>query len=139
MTAVEPKISQSMIELCAKIIIALDDIDFNDKSENSPQRHTVLIFLPGKSEIGEVQDYLLLNYEDKLWDMVILHSTISSAEQHRIFYKPPKGHRRIILATNIAESSITVPDAKYGKTKHLVFATNYKFLIFLLRKKTIFC
>lgn len=50
------------------------------------------------------------------WKIFILHSLISTEEQQMIF-KPleEEGLRKIILSTNIAESSITVPDVKYGK------------------------
>lgn len=108
-----------MINVCSRIIIALDQIDTNNTNEDSDspvQRHTVLVFLPGIYEIQELYNYLSSVYhKDKLWDLAILHSLISSDEQNHIFYKPPAGHRRIILSTNIAESSITVPDVKYGK------------------------
>jgi hypothetical protein len=42
-----------------------------------------------------------------------LHSGATSEEQERIFQPAPCGQRKVILATNIAESSITVPDVKY--------------------------
>lgn len=46
--------------------------------------------------------------------LVHLHSEINHDEQIRALRAPPEGKRMIILATNIAESSITVPDVKYG-------------------------
>lgn len=46
--------------------------------------------------------------------VVILHSLITHEEQVRALRGPTPGKRMIILATNIAESSITVPDVKYG-------------------------
>lgn len=115
----KPNITEAMIHFCSLIINALDEIDKNDDKEDSDSsftRHAVLIFLPGIYEIEELYNYLSsVYYEDKLWDLLILHSFISSDEQHLIFLKPPKGYRRIILSTNIGESSITVPDVKYGK------------------------
>lgn len=114
--SLEPKITENMINVCSFIINALDRIDKNDNEDsNSLQRHAVLIFLPGIHEIEEMYNYLSVQHINKLWDLMILHSWISSDEQQRVFYKPPEGYRRIILSTNIAESSITVPDIKYGK------------------------
>lgn len=49
------------------------------------------------------------------WVVLPLHSSITNEEQQRVFISPQRGYRKIILATNIAESSITVPDIKYGK------------------------
>lgn len=46
--------------------------------------------------------------------MLPLHSTITNEEQQKVFLPVAKGYRKIILATNIAESSITVTDIKYG-------------------------
>jgi len=112
-----------MINFCTLIINALDQIDINDDEgdSNSLQRHTVLIFLPGIYEIEELYNYLSSAYhQNKLWDLTILHSLVSDDnDQRRVFQTPPEGYRRIILSTNIAESSITVPDVKYGK--HIIF------------------
>lgn len=45
----------------------------------------------------------------------MLHSEVSSEEQQRAFIRMGRNQRKIILATNIAESSITVPDIGFGK------------------------
>ncbi|KAG0708857.1 P-loop containing nucleoside triphosphate hydrolase protein [Suillus ampliporus] len=79
----------------------------------------VLVFLPGWDEISAVQKILLggsmdINFNDpSKYSIHLLHSTIPLAEQQVIFEPPPEGVRRIILATNIAETSITIPDVVY--------------------------
>jgi small subunit ribosomal protein S24e len=78
----------------------------------------VLTFLPGWDEIQSVYRYLTnptsnlgLHFGDQTkWSIHLLHSTIPVAEQQVIFEPPPNGVRRIILATNIAETSVTIPD-----------------------------
>jgi len=43
----------------------------------------------------------------------MIHSTMNKEEQDKIFLNPPEKHlRKVVIATNIAESSITVPDVK---------------------------
>ena len=87
---------------------------------NSDDGH-VLTFLPGWDEIQAVHRYLTnpasnlgMNFADHTkWSIHLLHSTIPVAEQQLIFEPPPEGVRRIILATNIAETSITIPDVVY--------------------------
>ncbi|KAA1471478.1 P-loop containing nucleoside triphosphate hydrolase protein [Dentipellis sp. KUC8613] len=87
----------------------------------------VLVFLPGWEEIMAVNRILLerplgVRFNDpSKFSIHLLHSSIPVAEQQVIFDPPPKGVRRIILATNIAETSITIPDVVYvvdtGKVK----------------------
>jgi hypothetical protein len=54
--------------------------------------------------------------EQFLWALIPLHSSITAEEQSLAFKQCVPGYRKIILATNIAESSITVPDIKYGNS-----------------------
>lgn len=91
----------------------------------------VLVFLPGWDDIMSVQRCLLeqplgLDFKDKnKFSIHLLHSTIPVAEQQQIFEPPPEGVRRIILSTNIAETSVTIPDVVYvvdtGKIKEQRF------------------
>ncbi|KAG6336574.1 hypothetical protein ID866_2512 [Astraeus odoratus] len=79
----------------------------------------VLVFLPGWEDIMVVQRILQesqmpLNFNDtKRFSVHLLHSTVPLADQQVIFEPPPEGVRRIILATNIAETSVTIPDVVY--------------------------
>ena len=72
----------------------------------------VLVFLSGEAEIRDAQDALtaLPNTE-----VVPLYGRLSSAEQHRVFdtRRAPGIRRRVVLATNVAETSLTVPGIKY--------------------------
>ena len=71
----------------------------------------ILIFLPGMAEIRRLNDMLKghRTFTDG-WYIYALHSTIATDEQERAFLVPPPGVRKIVLATNIAETGITIPD-----------------------------
>lgn len=49
------------------------------------------------------------------WDIIPLHSSLPNDEQAQVFKPAVAGQRKIILSTNIAESSVTVPDSCYGE------------------------
>ncbi|KAI1331653.1 helicase associated domain-containing protein [Xylariaceae sp. FL0255] len=71
----------------------------------------ILVFLPGIAEIRTLNDFILGNpFFQRDWDVFPLHSTIATEEQERAFLIPPEGTRKIVLATNIAETGITIPD-----------------------------
>ncbi|MGZ3691967.1 MAG: helicase-related protein, partial [Pseudobdellovibrio sp.] len=65
----------------------------------------ILIFLPGLSEMRFIERQLLPKFSK--FEINILHGSTKLEEQRRIL--TPQSHRRIILATNIAESSVTLP------------------------------
>ncbi|CDF36697.1 similar to DEAH (Asp-Glu-Ala-Asp/His) box polypeptide 57 [Chondrus crispus] len=70
----------------------------------------ILIFLPGVADISAVVRKLSTGDEShSLWPLP-LHSMMSPEEQTRVFSKPPRGKRKVICSTNIAETSITVDD-----------------------------
>ncbi|EJD47775.1 P-loop containing nucleoside triphosphate hydrolase protein [Auricularia subglabra TFB-10046 SS5] len=82
----------------------------------------VLVFLPGWEEIQSVQRILSdpmkplldISFLDRTkYQILILHSSIPVAEQQQVFEPPSPGVRRIILSTNIAETSVTIPDVVY--------------------------
>jgi ATP-dependent RNA helicase DHX29 len=71
----------------------------------------ILVFLPGIAEIRVLNDMLLGHPMFSAdWYVYPLHSTIASEDQEAAFLVPPEGTRKIVLATNIAETGITIPD-----------------------------
>ncbi|KAI1291588.1 ATP dependent RNA helicase [Xylaria venustula] len=71
----------------------------------------ILVFLPGIAEIRTLNDLLLGEpFFQRDWEVYPLHSTIATEDQERAFLVPPHGVRKIVLATNIAETGITIPD-----------------------------
>ncbi|XP_076222264.1 ATP-dependent RNA helicase DHX30-like isoform X5 [Nomia melanderi] len=72
----------------------------------------ILCFLPGWSEIQMLRKTLqyLQNYNVHI---IPVHSKLTNLEQQAVFKTLPHGSQKIILATDIAENSITIPDVKY--------------------------
>ncbi len=70
----------------------------------------VLVFLPGEREIREAAEALRKRHPPHT-EIVPLYARLSAPEQERVF-KPHRG-RRIVLATNVAETSLTVPGIHY--------------------------
>jgi len=79
----------------------------------------ILVFLSGEREIKDAADALTGAFKDQIdnphrpdaIEILPLYSRLSAAEQHRIF--APHNRRRIVLATNVAETSLTVPGIRY--------------------------
>ncbi|MGW2841657.1 ATP-dependent RNA helicase HrpA [Streptomyces sp. NPDC001493] len=73
----------------------------------------VLVFLSGEREIRDTAD-ALGKRNLRHTEVLPLYARLSHAEQHRVFQRTPSGiSRRIVLATNVAETSLTVPGIKY--------------------------
>ncbi|KAK2778995.1 hypothetical protein FQN53_001569 [Emmonsiellopsis sp. PD_33] len=82
------------------------------KREFEPYSKAILVFMPGMAEIRRLNDEILSEplFDNKRWIIHALHSSIASDEQEKAFLVPPKGVRKIVIATNIAETGITIPD-----------------------------
>ncbi|XP_078405835.1 ATP-dependent RNA helicase DHX29 [Cetorhinus maximus] len=105
--------------------LILELINFLEKSAPFREVHgAVLVFLPGLAYIQQLHDLLTTDkrFRDrKRYRVIALHSILSSQDQAAAFTVPPQGVRKIVLATNIAETGITIPDVVFvidsGKTK----------------------
>ncbi|WP_291052362.1 ATP-dependent RNA helicase HrpA, partial [Herbiconiux sp.] len=81
----------------------------------------VLVFLSGENEIRDAEEALRGKYAGRSAasgngvEVLPLYGRLSAADQHRVFQRSstPGIRRRVILATNVAETSLTVPGIKY--------------------------
>jgi ATP-dependent helicase HrpA len=96
----------------------LDDAiaDAVDELWRGGERGDILVFLPGEREIRETADHLRRHLAQSLKggppaEILPLFARLSQAEQDAVF-RPGNG-RRIVLATNVAETSLTVPGIRY--------------------------
>ncbi|MBX3706631.1 MAG: ATP-dependent RNA helicase HrpA [Pseudomonadales bacterium] len=90
----------------AALLACLEDI------ETAPSRgaRDVLVFQSGEREILETARLLRERLGDR-WEVLPLYARLSARDQQRVFQ--PGGRRRVVLATNVAETSITVPNIGY--------------------------
>ncbi len=79
-------------------------------TESSVEGGDILAFFPGEREIREAEAALRKQQFPAL-DIVPLFGRLSAAEQHRVFEKHTT--QRVVLATNVAETSLTVPGIRY--------------------------
>ncbi|XP_065363146.1 putative ATP-dependent RNA helicase DHX57 [Calliphora vicina] len=118
------KVNPELIESVLKYLV--------EGEHNWPREGTILIFLPGLQEIQSVHEALcdsaMFGPRSNNYILVPLHSTLSSDEQAAVFRPAPKGKRKIVLSTNIAETSVTIDDCvfviDYGLMKEKRFDSN---------------
>ncbi|KAG2736322.1 hypothetical protein G9P44_000412 [Scheffersomyces stipitis] len=94
-------------DLVARLCLHIDD-----KLDSEGNDGSILIFLPGIMEINQCVSIIerAFSKRDKPSWTLPLHSALSSMEQKRVFKVPAKGTRKIVVSTNVAETSITIPD-----------------------------
>ncbi|KAJ7235880.1 P-loop containing nucleoside triphosphate hydrolase protein [Mycena haematopus] len=93
------------------IVRLLERICFED-TEYGAYSTAILIFMPGMGEIRRLNDILNEHpsFGDNDFRIYPLHSSLSSENQGAVFDIPPPHIRKIVIATNIAETGITIPD-----------------------------
>ena len=103
---------EPMNDYLEAVMITIFQIHLESKSGD------VLVFLTGQEEIESVASLLMENVkrcpEGTLGFTVCpIFSALPTHQQAKVFHPTPEGTRKIILATNIAETSITIPNVKY--------------------------
>lgn len=91
------------------ILATLDEIAQHERSVGKGPGD-VLVFLPGEREIRDAAE-ILRKAQLRHTEILPLYARLSPAEQQRIFQPHPG--RRVVLATNVAETSLTVPGIRY--------------------------
>ncbi len=96
------------IDQVTGIVSAVEELWTEARSDGRPQ--DILVFCSGEREIRDAAD-ALASVDLPGTEVLPLYGRLSSAEQHRVFSR--HGGRRIVLATNVAETSLTVPGIRY--------------------------
>ncbi|MGE8395072.1 ATP-dependent RNA helicase HrpA [Pseudomonas sp. BIGb0427] len=91
------------------ILATLDEIAAFERSQGKGPGD-VLVFLPGEREIRDAAE-MLRKAQLRHTEILPLYARLSPAEQQKIFQSHPG--RRVVLATNVAETSLTVPGIRY--------------------------
>ncbi|KAM9888414.1 hypothetical protein OXX79_012938, partial [Metschnikowia pulcherrima] len=109
-------------DLIAQLCVFIDDKLASERNSGS-----ILIFLPGIMEISRCVKKIEQQYSSSgksCWCLP-LHSALSSKEQTKVFRSAPRNTRKVVVSTNIAETSITIPDCVVvidsGRSKSMFF------------------
>ena len=113
----ESVINYDLIEDTLSLICSEEDA-FAPPEAVRTTHGAVLIFLPGLGEIRSLTERLQSSRvfgNPNQFEVIALHSALAPADQRRAFTNPRKGVRKIIVSTNLAETSVTIPDVTVGK------------------------
>ncbi|GAB4352015.1 MAG: ATP-dependent RNA helicase HrpA [Gammaproteobacteria bacterium] len=111
-------------DLTQAILDAVDEVSRIDRHGD------ILVFLPGEREIRETAEALRKHHPPGT-EIVPLYARLSVTEQQRVF-KPHTG-QRIVLATNVAETSLTVPGIRFVIDPGLARISRYSYRTQVLR------
>ena len=98
---------------------------------------SVLAFLPGAAEIRRTQNWLAERIHDASVEIVPLFGALDASVQDRAIAPPPKGHRKVVLATSIAETSLTIEGVRIVVDSGLARVPRYEPDIALTRLETV--
>ena len=103
-----------------QIVTLVADIDAGQFG----RRGDILVFLPGERDIRELAR--ALRHLDAI-EVLPLYARLSQAEQNRVFDLSPRRGTRVVLATNVAETSLTVPGIRYVIDPGLARISRYSY------------
>lgn len=112
-------------ELIEQLLETIDD----DQGRFRGIEGAVLVFLPGLGEIQTLYTALTSTHrfnDESRYCIIPLHGVLASNDQSMAFKTPPKGVRKIVLATNIAETGVTIPDVVFVIDTARVKETRYR-------------
>jgi ATP-dependent helicase HrpA len=112
---VQDEDAESDRDLNTAIVEAVDELAAEGTGD-------VLVFLPGEREIREAAESLR-KHHPKHTEILPLYARLSASEQNRVF--APHTGRRVVLATNVAETALTVPGIRYVIDSGLVRVSRY--------------
>src|SRR5690348_8751663 len=98
---------------------------------------SVLAFLPGAAEIRRTQNFLEERVSDPATEIVPLFGALDAAVQDRAIAPAPKGSRKVVLATSIAETSLTIEGVRIVVDSGLARVPRYEPDIALTRLETV--
>ncbi|KAK6543094.1 hypothetical protein TWF694_007017 [Orbilia ellipsospora] len=112
-------------DLIASTVSAIDE-------ELGDEEGSILVFLSGTLEIQRALNAINNLPESYRYLALPLHASLVPADQRKVFPRPPKGQRKIICATNVAETSITIEDIvaviDTGRVKETMFDPETKMI-----------
>ncbi|WP_298143559.1 ATP-dependent RNA helicase HrpA [uncultured Acinetobacter sp.] len=93
------------------VVAAVEECFADAQAKGHPEHADILVFASTEQEIRELQE-TLQKYGPRHTEVLTLYARLALAEQQKIF-NPSGGGRRIIIATNVAETALTVPNIRY--------------------------
>ena len=116
--------SKCNYDLLAKTVLYADTIGLETNDDGA-----ILVFMSGTAEINRCIDAIKAlgrhyGVAERLW-VLPLHGSLTSHDQSKVFTRPPKGKRKIVVSTNVAETSITIDDCVFvvdsGRMKEMQY------------------
>ncbi len=98
---------------------------------------SVLAFLPGAAEIRRTQNFLAERIHDAAIEIVPLFGALEVSVQDRAIQPAPEGHRKVVLATSIAETSLTIEGVRIVVDSGMARVPRYEPDIGLTRLETV--
>ena len=143
-TSKRPKylVEQQLYEAIVSLIwYIIEDLEAFEQQQQQPPRGSkgrrggasdssgsgsILVFLPGMKEILQVMELLRSDERAARRLLVLpLHSSVAIDQQQRVFDRAPPGITKVVLSTNIAETSVTIEDVVYvidsGKQNRMAY------------------